>query len=52
MSERQGQLCEDSKSDFSDLRAIFLNCTLEKSPELSHTPERCAATSPRRSLPP
>ncbi len=37
LSERQGQLCEDSKWDFSDLRAIFLNCTLKKSPELSHT---------------
>ena len=37
LSERQGQLCEASKWDFSDLRAIFLNCTLKKSPELSHT---------------
>lgn len=24
-------------SDFSDLKAIFINCTLKKSPELSHT---------------
>ncbi len=23
--------------DFSDLRAIYINCTLKKSPELSHT---------------
>ena len=23
--------------DFSDLRALFLNCTLKRSPELSHT---------------
>jgi multimeric flavodoxin WrbA len=37
LSERQGQLCENSSWDFSDLRAIFLNCTLKKSPELSHT---------------
>ena len=37
LSERQGQLCEDSQWDFSNLRAIFLNCTLKKSPELSHT---------------
>ncbi len=25
------------KMDFSDLKALFLNCTLKKSPELSHT---------------
>ena len=24
-------------TDFSDLRAIYINCTLKKSPELSHT---------------
>jgi hypothetical protein len=23
--------------DFSDLRALFLNCTLKRTPELSHT---------------
>ncbi len=23
--------------DFSDLSAVFLNCTLKKTPELSHT---------------
>ncbi len=37
LSERQGKLGEASNWDFSDLRAIFLNCTLKKSPELSHT---------------
>jgi len=30
-------MCEDSKWDFSDLKALILNCTLKKSPELSHT---------------
>jgi hypothetical protein len=27
----------ESKWDFSGLKALFLNCTLKKSPELSHT---------------
>ncbi len=37
LNEKQETLCSESKWDFSDLRAIFLNCTLKKSPELSHT---------------
>jgi multimeric flavodoxin WrbA len=37
LSETQEQLCSESKWDFSDLKAVFLNCTLKKSPELSHT---------------
>jgi multimeric flavodoxin WrbA len=37
LSERQIAQCESSTWDFSDLRALFLNCTLKKSPELSHT---------------
>ena len=37
LSEKQEQMCSESQWDFSDLRAIFLNCTLKKSPELSHT---------------
>ncbi|MEJ2370154.1 MAG: NAD(P)H-dependent oxidoreductase [Gemmatimonadales bacterium] len=37
LSERQIELCETSRWDFSDLRALFLNCTLKKTPELSHT---------------
>ncbi len=37
LSERQIRLCEASKWDFSNLRALFLNCTLKPSPELSHT---------------
>ena len=37
LNERQVNLCETSKQDYSDLRAIFLNCTLKRSPELSHT---------------
>lgn len=37
LSERQQALCTESRWDFSDLRALFLNCTLKKSPERSHT---------------
>jgi multimeric flavodoxin WrbA len=33
----QEQLAEASPSDFSDLRALFINCTLKRSPEPSHT---------------
>ena len=29
--------CESSQWDFSKLKALFLNCTLKPSPELSHT---------------
>ncbi len=29
--------CAGSRWDFSDLRAVVLNCTLKRSPELSHT---------------
>src|ERR1700745_2398821 len=29
-------LCSSSRWDFSDLRAIFINCTLKRSPERSH----------------
>jgi multimeric flavodoxin WrbA len=37
LNEKQERMCSDSKWDFSDLKALFLNCTLKKSPELSHT---------------
>lgn len=30
-------MCESSTWDFSALKALFLNCTLKRSPELSHT---------------
>jgi len=33
----QDALCEESQWDFSDLRAFFINCTLKRSPEISHT---------------
>ena len=37
LTERQLRMCEASQWGFSDLRALFLNCTLKRSPELSHT---------------
>jgi multimeric flavodoxin WrbA len=37
LNERQEALCEGHAWDFSDLSALFLNCTLKRSPELSHT---------------
>lgn len=37
LNEHQEKLCTNSQWDFRDLKALFLNCTLKKSPELSHT---------------
>ena len=37
LNEQQAELCASNRCDFSDLRALFLNCTLKKSPERSHT---------------
>ena len=37
LNEKQLEMCSESRWDFSDLKAIFINCTLKKSPELSHT---------------
>ncbi len=37
LNGKQQELCDNSKWDFSDLKALFLNCTLKRSPERSHT---------------
>ena len=37
LNERQERLCASHEWDFASLRALFLNCTLKRSPELSHT---------------
>ncbi|MGD2138526.1 MAG: NAD(P)H-dependent oxidoreductase, partial [Gammaproteobacteria bacterium] len=37
LNDRQLEQCASSRWDFSDLKALFLNCTLKRSPELSHT---------------
>ena len=37
LNAKQEELCSQSQWDFSDLRALFINCTLKKSPEVSNT---------------
>jgi len=37
LNARQQRMCEESRWNFSDLKALFLNCTLKLSPEQSHT---------------
>ncbi len=37
LNEKQEKMCEQSTWDFSDLKALFINCTLKPSPQLSHT---------------
>ena len=37
LMEKQEELVRQTTWDFSDLGAVFVNCTLKRSPELSHT---------------
>jgi multimeric flavodoxin WrbA len=37
LNDLQKRQCDNSPWDFSDLRALFINCTLKRSPERSHT---------------
>ena len=37
LNKKQQELCSTNTTDFSGLTALFLNCTLKRSPELSHT---------------
>ncbi len=37
LTARQRELCTTSSWDFSDLKALYVNCTLKPSPGLSHT---------------
>ncbi len=37
LTEQHEQLAAESKWDFSDLNALFINCTLKRSPEVSNT---------------
>jgi multimeric flavodoxin WrbA len=37
LTPMQNQLCQESRWDFSDLRALYINCTLKRSPEISNT---------------
>ena len=44
LTDMQARLCEQSRWDFSKLRALFISCTLKRSPEPSNT-EGLAAIS-------
>jgi multimeric flavodoxin WrbA len=37
LTEQHEQLANESKWDFSDLKALFINCTLKRSPVISNT---------------
>ena len=37
LTDFQQELCTTSRWDFSDLQALYVNCTLKSSPEVSHT---------------
>jgi len=37
LTDRQEALCRQDSWDFSDLRALFISCTLKRSPEVSNT---------------
>ena len=37
LDETQEKLCEENTTDFSDLKAVIVNCTLKPSPQGSHT---------------
>ena len=37
LTPKQEEMSAQSRWDFSDLRALFINCTLKRSPERSHT---------------
>ncbi len=37
LTPRQHELCEESQWDFSGLRALYVNCTLKRSPSTSHS---------------
>ena len=37
LTDFQRELCRTSPFDFTDLRALYVNCTPKPSPEQSHT---------------
>ncbi|MFO7764785.1 MAG: flavodoxin family protein, partial [Wenzhouxiangellaceae bacterium] len=37
LNDKQKALCEGHELGFSDLKALFINCTLKRSPDFSHT---------------
>lgn len=37
LSSRQQQICDEFNGDYSDLSAVFINCTLKRAPQVSNT---------------
>src|SRR3970040_1846577 len=37
LTDKQAELCSTNTTDFSDLSALFLSCTLKRSPQVSNT---------------
>jgi len=37
LNKKQLEMCASSRWDFSNLKAVFLNCTLKRTPEISHS---------------
>lgn len=37
LNQKQKEQCDSFKKDYSHLNALFINCTLKRSPEMSHT---------------
>ena len=37
LNERQSRLCAENRTDFSDLKAVLINCSLKKQADQSHT---------------
>ena len=37
LNDIQTEMIESNETDYSDLNALFINCTLKRSPERSHT---------------
>jgi len=37
LTDKQEELSRTAPADYSDLTAFFINCTLKRSPEQSHT---------------
>ena len=38
LTDMQAELCESSETDYSDLTAFFINCSLKRSPGAAPTP--------------
>jgi multimeric flavodoxin WrbA len=45
LNERQVEICAESRTDFSDLQAVFFNCTLKPPQQSSHTSLLMGASS-------